>query len=39
MKCSEMMLMVHSLVAARLASVSFAFEKPPANPMVKSGGS
>lgn len=38
-KCSEMMLMVHSRVAARLRRVSFALEKPPAKPMVKRGGS
>ena len=38
-KCSEIMLIVHSFVATRFARVSFALEKPPANPMVKSGGS
>lgn len=39
MKCSLMMLMVHSLVASRLRRVSLALEKPPEKPTVKRGGS
>lgn len=39
MKCSEMIFMVHSPVSTRFRSVSLAFEKPPANPTMKIGGS
>ena len=39
MKCSEIILTVHSLVERRLARVSLALERPPANPIVRSGGS
>ena len=31
--------MVHSWVETRLVRVSLALERPPANPMVRSGGS